>query len=232
MLKPILDGIAATLLLIPALPIIGICWVLVRLTSSGPGFYCQTRAGLNGRPYRMVKLRTMRHNCERTSGIVWSVNGDSRITLIGRFLRVTHFDELPQLFNVLRGEMSLVGPRPERPEIIRAKGLMDLVPGYEHRLDVRPGVTGIAQVQLPADSDLASVRHKVAYDLYAIAHGGFWLDVRVFAATLLKTVGASPELCRRLCRLPSREQVEEALVDLTQPANPCSPAPSGLFQIV
>jgi lipopolysaccharide/colanic/teichoic acid biosynthesis glycosyltransferase len=105
------------------------------------------------------------------------------------------------------GQMSLVGPRPERPEVIRAKGLEQVVPGYRHRLSVRPGVTGLAQLQLPADTDLTSVRHKVVYDLYYVEHQGLLLDLRLILATLVKAVGGRPRLIRRLFRLPSRAAV-------------------------
>ena len=143
---------AAALAMLPfALILIALAAIAVKITSPGPVFYTQTRVGLNGRKYRIIKIRTMRVNCEAVSGIQWSQKGDSRITKVGKFLRVTHIDELPQLLNVLLGQMSLVGPRPERPEVIQAKGLNQLVPGYRHRLRVKPGVTGLAQCQLPAD---------------------------------------------------------------------------------
>ena len=219
--KPIVDIALALLLLIPALPIIGICWLLVRLTSAGPGFYIQTRAGQDGQPYRIIKLRSMSHNCEAKTGIQWSQQGDSRVTRLGKFLRLTHLDELPQLFNVLRGEMSLVGPRPERPEVIHAKGLKELVPGYVQRLTVRPGVTGLAQLQLPPDSDIASVRHKVVYDLYYASHQGLWLDLRLIVATAFKAIGVGPTTLRRLFWLPTRDEAAQEFLRLirTRPSN-------------
>src|SRR5205085_635120 len=110
-------GIAFLLFLL-ALPFLFLGIVLVKLTSRGPAFYSQVRLGKNGQPFRIYKLRTMRHNCESHSGVCWSRPGDPRITLVGHFLRRTHLDELPQLWNVLRGDMSLVGPRPERPEFV------------------------------------------------------------------------------------------------------------------
>src|SRR5262245_58075318 len=108
--KVVFDYLAALLLLVPAMPLLMLAAVIVRLTSPGPAFYTQTRVGFNGRRYKIIKLRTMAHNCELKSGIQWSHHGDSRITSVGRFLRRTHLDELPQLFNVLMGDMSLVGP--------------------------------------------------------------------------------------------------------------------------
>jgi lipopolysaccharide/colanic/teichoic acid biosynthesis glycosyltransferase len=205
--KVAFDYVVTILLLPVALPLIALAALAVRLTSPGPAFYFQTRAGLGGRPYRIIKLRTMQHGCELRSGIKWAGKHDDRVTRVGRFLRRTHIDELPQLFNVLLGHMSLVGPRPERPEVIKAKGLEQLVPGYAHRLRVKPGVTGLAQVQLPADSDVTSVRYKVVYDLYYAEHQGVVLDVRLLAATLAKALGMGPAAIRRVFLLPSRHKV-------------------------
>ncbi len=199
---------AAALAMLPfALVLIALAAIAVKLTSPGPVFYTQSRVGLNGRKYKIIKIRTMRVNAEAASGIQWSHRGDRRVTRVGRFLRVTHIDELPQLFNVLLGQMSLVGPRPERPEVIQAKGLNRLVPGYRLRLRVKPGVTGLAQCQLPADTDVTSVRHKVVYDLYYAQNMSLLLDLRLIAATLLRSFGAGPQLLRRLFLLPSRKSV-------------------------
>src|SRR5262249_55106805 len=157
--------------------------------------------GRFGRPFLIYKLRTMTHNCEQESGVRWAVPGDPRVTRLGRFLRKTHLDELPQLWNVLRGDMSLVGPRPERPEFV--PGLERAIPGYRPRLLVKPGVTGLAQVQLPADTDIPSVRRKLAYDLYYIRSGGLWLDLRLLASTALRLAGVPYGVGIRLFRLPS-----------------------------
>jgi lipopolysaccharide/colanic/teichoic acid biosynthesis glycosyltransferase len=170
---------------------------LVKLTSRGPALYSQVRLGKNGRPFRIYKIRTMAHNCEDRSGARWSTPGDPRVTAVGRVLRATHLDELPQLWNILRGDMSLVGPRPERPEFVvkLEKG----IPQYRDRLQVRPGVTGLAQVQLPPDSDLDSVRRKVACDLTYIGNLGAWLDVCILTVTVLHLFGIPcHSLCRRL----------------------------------
>src|SRR5580704_7554562 len=120
-------------------------------------------------------------NCESQTGPVWSYRDDPRVTRLGRLLRLTHLDELPQLHNIIRGEMSLIGPRPERPELIR--DLEPAVPGYRKRLDVRPGLTGLAQVRLQADTSIEHVRRKVRYDLYYIRRMSLSLDMRIFAAT-------------------------------------------------
>ncbi len=231
-LKPSVDYLIALAVAVPALPVIGVCYALVRLTSPGPGFYLQTRSGLRGRPYLILKLRSMAHNCEATTGIQWSQKGDLRVTRLGKFLRKSHLDELPQIFNVLRGEMSLVGPRPERPEVIAAKGLAKQVPGYARRLDVKPGVTGFAQLQLAADSDLTSVRHKVAYDLYYIANQSLWLDARLILATVAKTVGVSMPWLRRLFLLARRERVGQFFRTLTPHAASPAGESSTQFQAV
>ena len=210
--KPAVDFLLAVPLAVLLAPVVLAGWLLVRLSDPGPGFYVQTRSGQGKRPYPIFKLRTMRFNVEARTGIQWSQKGDARVTKLGKLLRATHLDELPQLANVLRGEMSLVGPRPERPEVIDGKGLAAVVPGYGHRLSVKPGVTGLAQVQLPADSDLRSVRHKVAYDLHYIAHQSLWLDVRIIAATVFKAAGMGPTWLRRLFRLPTREAVAAGFV--------------------
>jgi lipopolysaccharide/colanic/teichoic acid biosynthesis glycosyltransferase len=225
--KAAFDSCLAVLLLVVAAPLVLVCAVLVRLTSRGPAFYSQLRLGVGGRPYWIFKLRTMYHRCEEKSGPRWSQKGDPRVTPVGRFLRRTHLDELPQLWNILRGEMSLVGPRPERPEF--APKLADAVPLYGRRLLVRPGVTGLAQVQLPADSDLEGVRIKVAYDLYYIRNGGLWLDLRILLATALKVFGAPFRLIFTVCRFPERSAVENGYRDLQQraaTAEPEAPVPA------
>ena len=122
--KAVLDRVAAGLLLVGTGPVVLFAWLLVRVTSQGPGFYSQARVGLAGRTFRIYKLRSMYHNIEATAGgVKWSGKGDARVTPVGRVLRKLHIDELPQLWNVLIGDMSMVGPRPERPE---------LVPGLSH----------------------------------------------------------------------------------------------------
>jgi lipopolysaccharide/colanic/teichoic acid biosynthesis glycosyltransferase len=204
--KAVLDVVLASGLLVVALPLIAVLAVLVRLTSPGPSFYRQKRAGRGGRPFTLYKLRTMRHNCERTSGPQWSTPGDPRVTPLGRFLRRTHLDELPQLWNILKGDMSLVGPRPERPEFLPQ--LEKALPHYRRRLLVRPGLTGLAQVQLPPDTDVESVRRKLAYDLYYIQGMGLWLDLRILAATGFRVLGLPFTLGARLCWVPRGPAVE------------------------
>jgi lipopolysaccharide/colanic/teichoic acid biosynthesis glycosyltransferase len=199
---------ASTIMLVMALPLIAFAAVLVKLTSRGPVFYSQVRVGYAGKPYRIFKIRTMVHECEKQSGAKWCMTHDPRITPVGRFLRRTHLDELPQLWNVIRGDMSLIGPRPERPEFVPA--LQHAIPHYTDRLLVRPGVTGLAQVQLPADTDIESVRRKLAYDLYYVRQVSFWLDLRILLCTAFKVIGVPFHVLRDLFRMPSRLQVELA----------------------
>jgi lipopolysaccharide/colanic/teichoic acid biosynthesis glycosyltransferase len=211
--KSVIEFALALFLTILAAPIILFTALLVKLTSPGPAFYCQTRLGRNGRPYTIFKLRTMLHDCEKLSGPCWSAAGDPRITPLGLFLRRSHLDELPQLWNVLRGDMSLVGPRPERPEFFPR--LEENLPLYRSRLVVRPGVTGLAQVQLPPDTDLASVRRKLAYDLYYLRSCSLWLDFKIFAATALHVVGVPYSFLGKTVSLPSDNTVEAAYRELT-----------------
>jgi lipopolysaccharide/colanic/teichoic acid biosynthesis glycosyltransferase len=198
--KTVLDFLAAGLLLVPATPVMLLAALFVKLTSRGPAFYVQTRLGRDGRPFPIYKIRTMMHKCESLTGPRWSMPGDPRITLVGHFLRLSHLDELPQLLNVLRGDMSLIGPRPERPEFLPE--LEAAFPWYRERLRVRPGVTGLAQVQLPADTNLDSVRHKLTYDLYYIHNMGPWLDLRILLCTALYALGVPFRLSRGLFRIP------------------------------
>src|SRR5262249_14419678 len=197
--KRALDLIVMLLLLVPAAPLILLCIVLVKLTTRGPALYSQVRLGQGGRPFRIYKIRTMIVDSEK-NGARWSTPGDTRITPVGRFLRATHLDELPQLWNVLRGDMSLVGPRPERPEFVPS--LEQAVPRYRDRLLIRPGLTGLAQVQLPPDTDLESVRRKLACDLFYVQCIGPWLDLRLILATSFYLLGLSTRLPLRLLRIP------------------------------
>jgi lipopolysaccharide/colanic/teichoic acid biosynthesis glycosyltransferase len=205
-LRTIADRMAALVLFVAAAPVIAATALLVRLTSRGPAFYTQTRLGLGGRLFTIYKIRTMIHNCESLTGPRWSIPGDPRVTALGRFLRATHLDELPQLLNVLRGDMNLIGPRPERPEFLT--DLQAEVPHYTDRLAIRPGVTGLAQIQLPADTDIDSVRRKLAYDLFYIHRIGPWLDVRILICTAFYAIGIPYHALQELFRIPTCEMVE------------------------
>lgn len=184
---PLRDRVVAGLLLVPAAPVMAVVWCLVRLTSTGPGIYSQSRSGHNGRVFRIHKFRSMTHNCEKQTGAVWATKNDSRVTFLGKILRATHLDELPQLFNVLRGEMALVGPRPERPEIVSM--LVQEIPDYTERMRVPPGVTGLAQLHAEPDQTVDDVRRKLRFDLKYLEAASAWLDAKIVMATALKMVG-------------------------------------------
>lgn len=186
--KLLIDKALALSLLIPGLPLLCILVLLVRLTSHGPGIYSQLRVGKGGKHFTMFKLRSMRIDAEVGTGPVWSCNGsDPRVTPLGYWLRKLHLDELPQLFNVLMGEMSLAGPRPERPEFVKV--LAEQLPGYMDRLGVLPGDHVLAQVNLPPDTDLNSVKRKLMLDREYINDASISLDLRIILCTALRVVG-------------------------------------------
>lgn len=191
-----LDRCMGGVLLVLFSPLILALYVLVRLTSRGPGFYKQERVGLNGRNFEIYKLRSMVQNAEKPGQPQWAVKGDSRVNLVGRVLRKLHLDELPQLFNVCRGEMSLVGPRPERPQI--CADLAREIKGYCDRTAVKPGVTGLAQINLPPDETVDDVRRKQILDLHYIENAGLWLDLRMIIATALRMFGVQGSRVTRL----------------------------------
>jgi len=164
------------------LPLMGIIALLVKLTSPGPVFYRQKRLGKDVKTFVIFKFRSMSSDAESKSGPIWAGKNDPRITRFGNFLRKSHLDELPQLFNVLKGDMSVVGPRPERPYFVTK--LHSEIPDYHKRLLVKPGITGLAQVRNAYDSTLADVRRKVKYDLTYIKRQCLFLDVKVMVWTV------------------------------------------------
>jgi lipopolysaccharide/colanic/teichoic acid biosynthesis glycosyltransferase len=214
------DLVIGSLLLLAAVPVILVAMLAVKLTSRGPALYRQARLGRFGQPFTIYKVRSMTHDCERQSGAQWCQKNDPRVTRVGGLLRKLHIDELPQLWNILKGEMSLVGPRPERPEIVA--GLERAIPRYRERLGVRPGLTGLAQVQLPPDTDLDSVRRKLRYDLHYIATGSFWMDARLLVATAIHVCGLPFGLSRRGLGLPGMPEVEPDLATRGPFAPPAS----------
>jgi exopolysaccharide biosynthesis polyprenyl glycosylphosphotransferase len=179
----LLIGIGMGLAILPLLPIIALA---IKLDSSGPILYTQQRVGLGGRVFRIYKFRTMRTDAER-NGAVWAAEKDPRVTRVGRFMRLTRIDELPQLWNILRGDMSLVGPRPERPEFTRQ--LAEALSGYDLRHAVKPGLTGWAQVCYRYTSSIKDTRAKVEYDLYYVKHAGIRLDLTILWRTIGVVVG-------------------------------------------
>ena len=180
--KRLFDIAVAGFGLVLSLPILAIAAVLIKLSSRGPAIYKQARVGKDGQIFNIYKLRTMIINAEDKTGAVWASEDDSRVTSIGKFLRKTHIDELPQLVNVLNGTMSIIGPRPERPEIV--KKLKKYIRGYEKRIKVKPGITGLAQVWHKYDETIRDVKKKIKYDLLYIRKMCLMVDLRI----LLRTV--------------------------------------------
>lgn len=179
--KRMLDLFAACVGLVVLSPLSLLAAMLVKITSPGPVFYRQERAGLDNKVYIVYKFRTMKENAEAATGAIWSSASDQRVTAIGAFLRKWRIDEIPQLYNVLRGEMSLVGPRPERPEFVES--LSATIPFYKERLLVPPGITGWAQVRYPYAASIQATRRKLQYDLYYIKNMSFFLDCLVLLST-------------------------------------------------
>lgn len=166
-----------------ASPILVFAAILIKLNSKGPVIYQQERVGRNGKIFKIYKLRTMPVDAEKETGAVWAKEDDPRATSVGRVLRKTHIDEIPQLFNVLKGEMSIVGPRPERPEIVR--DLKRIILDYEKRLQVKPGITGIAQVWHKYDASILDVKKKIKYDLLYIRKMCLLVDLGILANTFV-----------------------------------------------
>jgi lipopolysaccharide/colanic/teichoic acid biosynthesis glycosyltransferase len=176
-----MDYVISFTAIVLASPLLILIAALVKLTSPGPVIYRQERVGKNGRNFLMLKFRTMSQDAEKGTGAVWAKQNDPRVTPIGGILRKAHLDELPQLFNVLKGEMSIVGPRPERPEIVMT--LKETIQDYEKRLQVLPGITGLAQVFHRYDETIADVRKKVKYDLLYIKKMCWLAEMRILALT-------------------------------------------------
>jgi lipopolysaccharide/colanic/teichoic acid biosynthesis glycosyltransferase len=193
--------VLATLALIVLSPLLLLFALLVKLTSPGPVFYAQPRVGLDrrasrptldsydrrlrnlgGRPFRIYKFRSMRVEAEGRTGAVWATKGDQRVTPVGRVMRKCRIDEMPQLINVIRGEMSIVGPRPERPSIFSR--LSEDIEEYPLRQRALPGITGLAQINQSYDTTLEDVRSKVRYDLEYLRRQGMAEDLKIMARTL------------------------------------------------
>jgi sugar transferase (PEP-CTERM system associated) len=170
--------------LVLCLPILPFLIIAVRLSSPGPIFFRQVRVGLRGKPFEVIKFRTMCHDAEK-NGAQWAKKNDSRVTRVGRLMRKTRLDEIPQLWNVLKGDMGFVGPRPERPEFV--DWLSSEIPFYELRHIIRPGLTGWAQVRYGYGATLEETKHKLEYDLYYVKHMSVGLDLLVIFETV-KTI--------------------------------------------
>ena len=182
--KEVADIILGFLAFVLCLPVLAVCAAIVKLSGSGPVLYRQQRVGKGGRLFMMYKLRTMYANAESASGAVWAASGDPRIMPACRWMRRSHVDELPQIINVIRGNMSLVGPRPERPEILTE--LEKTYPDVRRRLTVRPGITGLAQVRNGYDTTVEAFRAKLAADLEYIERRNWSAEFRIMAATFGK----------------------------------------------
>ncbi|MDQ3604889.1 MAG: sugar transferase, partial [Gemmatimonadota bacterium] len=199
-IQRVLNAIIATVLLILFLPVMALAAVAIKLTSRGPIFYTQTRVGidrrwgpnqrhderrktdLGGLPFKIIKFRTMYVDAEKMTGAVWATQNDPRVTPVGRFLRQYRIDEVPQLINVIRGDMHIVGPRPERPGIVAElrKGISE----YPIRQRVKPGITGLAQISQNYDTSLEDVRRKVGYDIEYLRSQSVTEDFRIMAKTV------------------------------------------------
>ena len=189
-----------TLALIFVSPVLFLMAVVVKMTSRGPILYAQTRVGLDrrwrstlalrerrledlgGQVFTMYKFRTMRVDAERGSGAVWAQENDPRVTKLGKYMRILRLDELPQFWNVVLGDMNIVGPRPERPSIVSR--LREDIPEYQFRHRVKPGITGLAQINQKYDACIDDVRSKVSWDLRYINEQGFWIDVKIMLRTV------------------------------------------------
>lgn len=185
-LKRTLDLGVSGVMLVAGFPVIAAVAVAIRMDSKGPVFLKQQRVGAKGKAFWMYKFRSMKEDAEAKTGPVWAKEDDPRVTPVGRFLRKTHLDELPQLWNVLKGEMSIVGPRPERPHFVSQ--FRKQIPHYDRRHFAKPGITGLAQIKRRYDESLADVKKKVRYDVLYIKRMCPLLDLKVIALTALAVI--------------------------------------------
>ncbi|MBU8536723.1 exopolysaccharide biosynthesis polyprenyl glycosylphosphotransferase [Roseomonas tokyonensis] len=176
------DIAVAGALLLLTLPLLLLTMLAIKIDSRGPIFYRQERIGLNNRPFMLFKFRSMVTDAEAGGVARWAIRGDPRVTRIGRFLRLTRIDEIPQAINVLRGDMSVVGPRPERPTFVAQLG--EIIPHYHDRAIVKPGITGWAQVNYPYGASVEDARMKLSYDLYYVRRRSLLLDLLILLATV------------------------------------------------
>jgi lipopolysaccharide/colanic/teichoic acid biosynthesis glycosyltransferase len=175
-------SLAGMLLFAPFAPIVALA---IRLQDGGPAIYFQIRVGLNNQPFRIYKFRTMRLDAER-DGAQWAREADSRVTWLGRLLRKTRLDEVPQFWNILTGEMSFIGPRPERPELVEQ--IEHRVPFYRYRHLIKPGLTGWAQVNYRYGASIEDARHKLAYDLYYMKYASIMRELHITLRTVIAMV--------------------------------------------
>lgn len=181
--KRYFDVIVSSIGLVFAVPLMAFTGLIIKTVSRGPVFFSQERVGLNGERFKIYKLRTMGVDAEKITGPIWAREDDPRLIKFGKIIRKLHFDELPQLFNVLKGEMSIVGPRPERPVFVEK--LSHEIPDYKKRLNVKPGITGLAQVVHKYDETIKDVKKKVRYDLLYIREMCLMVDIRILLRTIV-----------------------------------------------
>lgn len=181
-LKAVMDYVISSLGLIISIPIMALVALAIKVDSSGPIFYRQERVAKNGKIFNLLKFRSMKEDAEEETGPVWAEENDERITRVGKVIRKLRLDELPQMINVIRGEMSFVGPRPERPYF--AAQLKKEVPFYEKRLSLKPGITGWAQIQYPYGASKEDALEKLKYDLYYIKNMSLSLDMNIIFQTI------------------------------------------------
>ncbi|MDJ0773982.1 MAG: sugar transferase [Mastigocoleus sp. MO_167.B18] len=179
--KRIADVILSIFLLLTLSPFMFLVAIAIKLDSQGGIFYSQVRTGLHGKTFKVYKFRSMYQDAEK-QGVKWAEERDSRITNVGHWIRLFRIDELPQVWNVIRGEMSLIGPRPERPEFDLK--LKQVIPYYELRYSVKPGITGWAQVMYPYGASIKDAAEKLSYDLYYIKNYSWWLEIKIFVKTI------------------------------------------------
>jgi sugar transferase (PEP-CTERM system associated) len=179
--KRVFDIAASLILLAFSLPVLVFAAIAVRLDSTGPILYRQERVGMNGEPFMLLKFRSMRSDAEKDGMPRWAAEEDPRITRVGQFIRMTRIDELPQIFNVLAGDMSFIGPRPERPFFVEE--LSAKIPYYSARHGVKPGISGWAQLNYPYGASIEDAREKLQYDLYYIKNYSLFLDFSVMLQT-------------------------------------------------
>ena len=182
-LKRISDVIISFIILVSTLPLNIFTALLIKLDSKGPVLFRQERIGMNNKIFKIYKFRSMYKDAEKNTGPVWSRKDDPRVTRFGKIIRKLRVDEIPQMFNVLKGEMSLVGPRPERPYFVEQ--LSQQIPYYKRRLKVRPGITGWAQVKHKYDESIEDVKVKLRYDLFYIENMSLRMDIKILARTIL-----------------------------------------------
>jgi sugar transferase (PEP-CTERM system associated) len=180
--KRAFDVFAALLLLVLAAPVMILTAIAIRLEDRGPVFYRQVRTGQGGRPFKIIKFRSMSVNAESGGKAIWAVRNDPRVTRVGEFIRKVRIDELPQAFNVLAGSMSFVGPRPERPEFVQS--LERRIPFYSERHFAKPGITGWAQVRYPYGASEDDAREKLGYDLFYVMNQSLAFDIRILMQTV------------------------------------------------